>query len=725
MIPGVLSENAKRILEMRYIDKEHDKTIDGFWDRVSLGNSTYKQLLSNLYFLPNSPTLFNVGIPNGKGTLSACFVFDIADELLGDWPKGGHTLPGPNSILGTLFKAAAVAKAGGGVGYYLGNIRPRGAYVNSTHRKACGPVQVIRFLNQLRGLITQGGKRDLAQMAVLNSRHRDILEFINCKNDDPQGLGSFNLSVSWMDEDIKQINPNRYTEVDEGIESIWWSQCKSAWKTGCPGMLFYDRINRDNPTPHLGNINATNPCGETPNINNEPCNLGSIAVCRFVKPKIPDGNPYEIEWGSLKQAVRQAISYMDAIQDQNVFPHPHITEIAFDTRKLGLGVMGWADLLALLHIPYNTNAAIDLAIELMKTIKEVAQQKSVELAESKSPYPAWDKGDKNRPRTRNATQTSIAPTGTISIIANVWGSIEPYFAIDCSRTTHEGVKLNDGIADWIRDCLRGFTDHMPLTASQIQPSWHIKHMAAFQKYTDLGVSKTVNMPNISTIEDVSRAYHLMHQLGCKGGTIFRDGCRDEQVLVTTKTKSVYLVNPSETTTPEQNSQKGVVKNKVEEKKPPVDTEIQEKRKLPMDLNGGRHRVKIGEINLYIHYGEINRKLVEIFLTVSPGQGSTIDGMVDAFAKTFSRALSQGVPLKELCNLHRGSRFEPCGFTGNPDIPKCTSITDYIVQFLEKKYTTQQPVVSGLKEQCPDCQSDLLKEGNCWKCLKDGCGYSKC
>ncbi len=677
----MLAPNAMTLWKQRYQDD--GETLDGFWDRTSGGRRDFRDMLSSLMFLPNSPTLFNMGTKTG-GTLSACFVFDIADSLLGDWPAGGLDSPFPDSILGTLFKAACVAKAGGGVGYYLGNVRPAGTLVRSTHKKACGIVPVIRMLNQLRTLITQGGKRDLAQMGVTPIEHADARAVIHCKDEDPQGLSSFNLSMSWRDTWMKRVD---FSGASHGTESkLWWEQCESAWKTGCPGMLWWDTINRWNPMPHFGDINATNPCGETPNISNVPCNLGSIALLRFVK----DG---KVQWDKLKHYAGLATEYLDYVLDVNTFPHPDITFAARHTRQLGLGVMGWADMLALLRIPYDCQEAVDLGYEVMKTINDAAMVVSAHMAVTKGPYPAWDK-DKSpvwAPFSRNSTNTSVAPTGSISILANCEPSIEPHYELERTRTTYEGIKLHEKITDWLPD----LKDFVPKTAHQVAPEWHVKHLAAFQKHTHLGVSKTVNLPNSATVKDVSDTYKLMYDLGCKGGTIFRDGCRAEQVLVGKKT-SVYT---TEAATP--------ARMKLENDVP----------QLP------RHKFRVGGTKCYLHIGVVDNKPVEVFLRSSQ-LGSTIQGMLDAWAMEVSSNLQRGTTIAELVRLHGGSRFEPAGLTGNPELPVCSSIPDYVVRYLEMKFDpTGLRAPTGSGQLCPECGSELAFRGGCLDCLK--CTFSRC
>lgn len=702
---AVISDNAMSILAKRYLTD--GETVDGLWDRVSGGNRDYRELMADLLFLPNSPTLFNMGTKSG-GTLSACFVFDIDDCLLGDWPAGGLDSPFPNSILGTTFKAACVAKAGGGVGYYLGNVRPEGAPVHSTHKKACGPVQVLHWLHRLRSLITQGGKRDLAQMGILPAHHPDVRKFIHCKDADPKALESFNISVSWRDEQLKLAMAQMDAGDNDGEwASLWLDQCLSAWRTGDPGMFFWTTANRTNATPHLGDINATNPCGETPNLNNEPCNLGSLALLRFV-----NRDRRRVDWDKLKNYAALATRFLDDILDWNTFPHPDITHMARATRKLGLGVMGWADMLALLRIPYDTQDAVDLGEEVMKTINETARQTSLDMARTKGTYPAYDptKSPAWAPASRNSTGTSIAPTGTISIIAGCEPSIEPHYALERTRTTNEGLKLTERISDWLGD-LGGF---VPKTANEIPLVWHVKHQAAFQRHTDLGVSKTINLPNTATVADVSNAYRLMWESGCKGGTVFRDGCRSEQVLVASA-KSVYATGGGD--------------------KPA-------RRKLPAECDTKRYKFRVGGTKGYLHVGLFDDGTPgEIFIRASL-QGSTVSGMLDAWCMCFSNALQRGTPLADLVRLHKGSRFEPAGPTGNEEIPIASSIPDYVVRLLELRFLkpkTPAPSANGNSRDsvtveqaqvrsgqlCPDCGVELVLRAGCLTCVRAGCGFTRC
>jgi len=497
------SENALTILDKRYLAtiKGKRETVDEFIERISMGNAEYREhLIEPLNFLPNSPTLFNLGVPGG-GTLSACFKFDVADTML----------DGSDGIMDTATKAAMVTKWGGGVGYYVGAIRPVGALVASTHGKAMGPVAVLRYYNAMAKMLTQSGKREAAQMGIIDATHPDVYDFIRMKDDDPQGMSTFNISVALSDAFMRKA----IEDADSNERQLLSAMAASAWRTGDPGVYFVDRAERDNPTPDLGRLSGTNPCGEVPLLNNEPCNLGSINLRRFVR----DG---EIDFVYLGKIVRFAIDYLDDILDRNHFPDYRITHAAMYTRKLGLGVCGWADALGILGIPYASEEAVDMLDRIMRFIREEADAETERLAATKHPAPCYAG---RYPRRRNATTLCIAPTGTIAILMGASSGIEPHFLTRWSRTMGDGTVLTEQIP--VLDELNGFE---PQTAMDIPWEWHIRHQAAAQKHVDLAVSKTINMPNDATVEDIFNAYVMMWETGCKGGTVFRDGCRDEQVL---------------------------------------------------------------------------------------------------------------------------------------------------------------------------------------------------
>ncbi len=735
-----LTTNSLAILKKRYLEGE---SVDSMWDRVSNGNPRYRELMSSLRFLPNSPTLFNLGRNNGC-TLSACFVFDIGDYML---YHNGKIME--DSIVRTREKAISVAKAGGGVGYYLGNIRPRNSLIKSVHRVACGPVNVLRDMHAISRLTTQGGKRELAQMGVLNCDHQDIEEFVHCKDEDPQGLGSFNISVGWKNEWVeKALAGFNASQAELSREArLWGEQCKSAWKTGCPGMLFPDIVNAANINLHLGYLNGTNPCAETPNRTDEPCNLGSLSLPRyFVK-----GNR-SFDWTQFADDVWTATEFLDDILTWNTFPHHAITEAAILTRKLGLGVMGWADLLGMMHIAYDSLEALLLADRIMETMANVSHACSEEMADKKGPYKGYSDRT-NGPCRRNETNTSIAPTGTIAMIAGVWGSAEPHFALRCERTTAEGMKLEDGVQDWIWKQMDGY---VPKIASEISPEWHIRHQAAFQKHTDLGVSKTINMPNSATVQDVSNAYKLLYELGCKGGTIFRDGCRSEQVLVKEKTKSVYLVETTVSAVSETQDMNGLASSPVlPPHSPPLNgpvfhipsgsvpvpslsslTPAKSRHRLPTDRQSLTHKFRIDNTEGYLTVGLYEDGTPgELFLRVSKA-GSTISGLLDAWAIAFSVALQYGAPLFRMVDCHTGMRFDPAGRTANDAIPLCTSVVDYVCRWLYMKYVEPASriagdtgcdkgiiVRSGLL--CAECGAEAIYSGGCLTCTASGCGWSRC
>lgn len=699
-----ISPGAEKILKARYLDQ--GESIEGMFRRASLGNDDYYDLLRSLKFLPNSPTLFNVGLNNGC-TLSACFVFSIQDTMF------GHM----DSIVNVRAKAIAVAKAGGGVGYYGGHLRPKNSLIKSVHRKACGPVAVLRDMHGVRALVTQGGKRDLAQMFVLPVWHQDIEEFIACKDDDPKALESFNISVGWDDEQARLA----FEFMDSGAgvgapwAKLWDMQCQSAWRTGCPGMWFPDTVNRDNLNLFLGLIEAPNPCGETPNRSNEPCSLGSQAICRYV-----DLKTRKFRRDEFMNDARRSLRYLDSVLDVNEFPHPDITAASLLTRKLGCGVMGWADFLALQGVHYTSKEAVDMIDDIAKERNAVLLEESVRLAKEKGPYPGFDADRSAGPWCRNETRSSIAPTGTIALLADVFGSVEPYFAHEAERTTNEGMKLEDGIPAWVKKELDGF---VPEIANEIHYSHHVKAQAAWQRHTDLGVSKTINMPNSATVKDISAAYRLMWELKCKGGTIYRDGCRSEQVLRKIEKKSVYMADapPVEEAgtvlTAELNLGPANIKFI-----PPAAV-----RKTMPDLRrSDTLKFRVAEVRGFLTVGLYpDGTPGELFLRFSKA-GSTISGLLDNWAMMVSLGLQYGVPLESVIRLTTATNFEPHGLTGDKDVQTCTSILDFVVRWMEKKYLNgkaakDSAIMSG--QGCPECGTEMVRQANCLTCIK--CGWNRC
>ncbi len=674
MASAILSANAETLLEKRYL--QPGESVDQFFDRVSMGNPEYREMLESLDFLPNSPTLFNLG--TGNGTLSACFKFDVADEM-----QNEH-----DGILDIAAKAAMVQKFGGGVGYYLGNLRPEGAPVASTHGFAMGPVGVMHYYHAGAKMITQGGKREGAQMAILDDNHQDIYKFIESKNKEPQALSTFNISVALH---------GKYADASPDQLELLHRMAEFAWETGDPGCYFYTNANKRNPTPWLGDLSATNPCGEVPLLPNEACTLGSLNLARFVTFN------GEIDLARLKQRVRLAIRYLDDIVDRNQFSHPDITDAVLLTRKVGLGVCGFADLLALHRIRYDSEDAVNFASALAQFISSAALEASCELAEEKGHAPAYDAPGYQSTAIfvedelpRNTTRTCIAPTGSIAILMGASSGIEPHFALENTRTMGDGTKLQERMS--ILDDPR-VGDFVPPTAHEISWQWHVRHQAAWQEHIDLAVSKTINMPNNATVDDVEEAYRLAWEMGCTGVTVYRDGCRDEQVL--------QIAAPEDTPAWVQ----------------PV------ARELPDVISAKQRRVRIqgldGAVKFFMAVGEHpDGHPAQVFIDIAR-RGTEVDGLYAVIGILTSKAMQYGVPVEELCSAIIGVRFEPAGLTSDPEIPTAASIPDYIFRRILMDFGSASEavhaVLSGMT--CPDCNTRVVSEEGCLKCTS--CGWARC
>ncbi len=546
-----LTENALKVLKARYLRKDEEgnviETPDGMLMRVahalaaqekdsSHWEEKYIALMEDLKFLPNSPTLMNAG--KDLGQLAACFVLPVDDSM--------------HSIFGTLKDAALILQSGGGTGFSFSHLRPKADIVRSTGGIASGPVSFMRIYNTATEVIKQGGARRGANMAILRVDHPDILDFIKLKRD-PRELTNFNISVAATDafmEAVKEdgeydlINPR--SEKTTGrlrAREVFDELVESAWETGDPGLVFIDRINRDNPTPLLGHLESTNPCGEQPLLPNEACVLGSINLSKYV-------NQGRVDFGALAETVKTCVRFLDDAIDANKYPLPDIEKMHKGNRKIGLGVMGWADMLILLGIQYGSAKSFKTAGQLMGFIRKTAREASEELAREKGPFPNF-KGsiyDKpGQPELRNATLTTIAPTGTLSIIANCSSGIEPLFSLAFKRLVldTELTEINTLFMEeakrqgfyseelkkhiFAKGNLRGFKDvprkikSIFKTAHEIPYEKHIEMQAVFQKYTDNAVSKTINMPHRAKTDDVAKAYLMAYDKGCKGITVFRYG----------------------------------------------------------------------------------------------------------------------------------------------------------------------------------------------------------
>ena len=560
-----LSVNARKVLERRYLLKDEEGRIiespRAMFRRVAKavaeadllyneGQNTKKleeeffRLMTNLEFLPNSPTLMNAGTEIGQ--LSACFVLPVGDSI--------------REIFDAVKNMALIHQSGGGTGFSFSRLRPKDDVVKSTGGIASGPLSFMRVFDEATEIIKQGGRRRGANMGILRVDHPDIVDFIRAK--ERRGfLNNFNISINATDLFMESLKANgKYDLVNPRTgkvtktmraKQVFGRAVRSAWKTGDPGFLFIDEINRYNPTPLLGEIESTNPCGEQPLLPYESCNLGSINLSKMVR----DGT---IDWEKLKRTVHLGIHFLDNIIDVNKFPLPEIEAITKGNRKIGLGVMGFAEMVIQLGISYASDEALEVAERAMEYIQREAIAKSMDLAQWRGSFPnfkgsLWEQ--RGYERMRNASITTIAPTGTLSIIADTSSGIEPLFAISFYREILEGTTLlevnslfqslaeDEGIAGkelMERIALKGSIQDLPsvpdslkrtfLTALDIPYGWHIKMQAAFQKYTDNAVSKTVNLPHEASIEDVARAYLMAYERKCKGITIFRYGSKHHQVL---------------------------------------------------------------------------------------------------------------------------------------------------------------------------------------------------
>jgi ribonucleoside-diphosphate reductase alpha chain len=569
-----LSAHAKIVLRGRYLAKNTAGTIvetpaQLFW-RVASDIAQAEQLyppacrlphaaqrwydsMARLDFLPNSPTLMNAG--RRLQQLSACFVLPVEDSL--------------TSIYDSLKHQALIHQSGGGTGFSFSHVRPHNDRVASSSGVASGPISFMRLFNLSTDVIKQGGTRRGANMGILRIDHPDILDFIALKQT-PTEMTNFNLSVGITDSFMQALTRRRtYALINPHTNKptrrlpaqlIFDRLVEAAWASGEPGLVFLDTINRTNPTPRLGVIESTNPCGEQPLLAYESCTLGSINVANFLAR--PDARP-TIDFARLADTISLAVRFLDNVIDRNCFPLPDIERITKQTRKIGLGIMGFADLLIALNIPYNSEAALHMATTLMEFFRSRAHLASAALAAERGVFPAY-RGSRLQTlhqRHRNATVTTIAPTGSISIIANCSPGIEPIYGVQELRRVMDGVMLSALHPAFTRHARALGLDlaslqpdlaahpsiqhvtHIPeelrrlfVTAHDVSPEHHVRMQAVFQRYSDSGVSKTINLPATATQAEVSAAFLLAYQLGCKGLTVFRSGSRKQQVFSCSSTQ---------------------------------------------------------------------------------------------------------------------------------------------------------------------------------------------
>ena len=732
--PISLTKNALTVLERRYLKRDEKgrvlETPANMFERVATaiaGAETtfnpdadvtqqaddFYNMMSNLEFLPNSPTLMNAG--RELGQLSACFVLPIEDSM--------------ESIFEAIKNTALIHKSGGGTGFSFSRIRPANDVVLSTKGVSSGPLSFMKVFDAATETIKQGGTRRGANMGILRVDHPDIMDFIMCKRDQTV-LTNFNISVGMTeafmeavktDSEYDIISP-RSGEVCNRLSAVkvFDHIVDLAWSNGEPGIIFLDRLNRDNPTPHIGEIESTNPCGEQPLLPYESCNLGSINLSKMILNN-------QVDWDKLRTTVRLAVRFLDNVIQANKYPIPEITEMSLANRKIGLGIMGWADMLILLGISYRDQEATDLGAKLMKFINDESHAASRQLAQERGAFPNF-KGSafdtKNEPEIRNATCTTIAPTGTISIIANSSSGIEPLFAVSYIRQVMDKdilVEVNPLFEKIAKE--RGFyspelmqliaekgsiTDFEQIpedirkifvTAHDITPEDHIRMQAAFQLHTDNAVSKTVNFCNSATRDDVMNVYQLAYQSGCKGVTIYRDGSRDHQVLSVQKSTA--------------DGDKNI---------PMESKKDSRKRDRPRTLKGATYQMETGCGPLYITINEDPHGLFEVFTTMGKAGGCAAS-QCEALGRLVSMAWRSGVQARQTVKQLVGiSCHKPAGFGAN----RITSCADALAKAIQmhmqsEEEDIQQHVAGG--GACPECGGPVEHEGGC--CVCHSCGYSEC
>jgi len=761
----ILTENAVKVLEKRYYKKNETGELIENWESMlsRIANNIasndkdkakrYYELMDSGCFLPNSPTIMNAG--SDLQQLSACFVLPIEDSM--------------DSIFESVKNAALIHKSGGGTGFSFSRLREANSRVRSTNGVSSGPISFLKVFNAATDAVKQGGTRRGANMAILNVEHPQIMEFITCKEDTKE-LTNFNISVGLTESFMQAVNQDSEFDLISPFTKHITNTLKArdifklivemAHKNGEPGIVFLDRINRANPTPKIGKIESTNPCGEQPLLPNEACNLGSINLSSML---LEDNNDFEIiqdrsdciNWQKLQDVVRVSVDFLDDVINASRFPLPQIDEMAKANRKIGLGIMGWADLLYQLEIPYASDQAIDLAEEVMEFIDFHAKQRSMELAQESGSFPNfpesiyangnwereglnwdWDTQKSNITKNgiRNATVTTIAPTGTISMIADTSSGIEPQFSLVFVKNVMDGEKLlyvNTWFEKMLRD--KGLYDQSLLekvakhgsvqhieeipedmkqifqTAHDISPEWHIRMQAAFQKYTDNAVSKTINFPNEATIEDIQSAYELAYQLGCKGLTVYRDGSRENQVLST----GSAIGTSSE-------------KDKVAP------------RTRPEFTTGITQRLETGCGHMYVTINSDAHGACEIFVQMGK-VGGCASAQLEALARLASLAMRSNIKIESIIRQLRGIRCQAPMWNKGKLITSCG---DAVAQALESYLAVnstgsvtkfefvpeddnsdsfyQKRVSAAL---CPDCGTTIEHVEGCLKC--PACGWTKC
>jgi len=732
-----LTSNAIEVLKRRYLKRDEEgrliETPEELFKRVATAiaqidakygkseKEIYKtkdeffELITSLRFLPNSPTLMNAGTPLGQ--LSACFVLPVEDSMEG--------------IFDAVKYAAMIHKSGGGTGFSFSRLRPKGDVVGSTKGISSGPVSFMGVFDSATEAVKQGGRRRGANMGLLRVDHPDILEFITCK-DDLTRFTNFNISVGLTEEFMKAvINDEEYELINPRTgqivkklkaKDVFDLIIHQAWKNGEPGIVFLDRINAANPTPQLGEIEATNPCGEQPLFAYESCNLGSINLAKMVKDT-------SVNWELLRDTVWKAVHFLDNVIDANKYPLVLIEKMTKSNRKIGLGVMGWADMLVQLKIPYHSKEALNLAEQIMKFILNEGRLASIQLAKERGTFPNYEKSIYyDKLPLRNATITTIAPTGTLSIIAACSSGIEPFFALCFARNVMDGTRLvevnqyfkkemerlglwSDSLAEKIAETgsiqqIKEIPEEIKkifVTAHEIAPSEHIRMQAAFQQYVDNAVSKTVNLPHDATEEDVREVYLLAYRLGCKGVTVYRDGSRQGQVIQKGQKTETQLTQIS--------------------LKP---------RKRPETLKGITRLMKTGCGNLYVTINkDKDGKPFEVFTNIGKAGGCAAS-QAEAIGRLISLAMRSGIETQEIVKQLKGISCHAPVWSGNG---KITSCSDAIAKAIEAELRDSRGDIIEDKDEiksnsevahygaCPECGSSLSYEEGCVIC--HSCGFTRC
>jgi len=767
-----LSENCLKVLEKRYLKRNEDgaviETAVDMFTRVARtiadGDRAYGKsdvdvertatefyrLMTSLEFLPNSPTLMNAG--RELGQLSACFVLPVGDSM--------------EEIFDSVKNAALIHKSGGGTGFSFSRIRPKNDVVKSTKGVSSGPISFMTVFDAATETVKQGGTRRGANMGILSVDHPDILDFITCKQQNDR-LNNFNISVAITDRFMEAVDTDgEYDLVSPrgravvktlNARRVFETIVNMAWKNGDPGIIFLDRINQYNPTPHVGRMESTNPCGEQPLLPYESCNLGSINLAKMLAP-----NGTDVDYDKLRHSVQQAVHFLDNVIDVNRYPLEKISEQTRANRKIGLGVMGFADMLLEMGIPYSSDQAVRLGETVMKFITDEGRKASEELAKERGVFPNFKGSIYDRPGlapVRNATVTTIAPTGTLSIIAGCSSGIEPLFGLTFIRRVMDGAELLEvnpvfervarargfysdelmkeiaehggctGVLTVPEDVQRAF-----VTAHDITPEWHSRMQAAFQKYTDNAVSKTVNFPHSATQDDVKKVYVLAYKLGCKGVTIYRDGSRDEQVLSTGATEKARKAAAAG----QHMTVASASPELAEEKKP---------RNRPLLTHGVTQKLPTGCGNLYITINEDEEGICEVFSTMGKSGGCAAS-QSEAVSRMVSLALRSGISIDSIVKQVKGIRCPSPAWGEGGSILSCP---DAIARALERytkdaaghlhhkpRAVSVQPTVAytssdcskggnknhlGLCPECPDCGGLLEFGEGCAFCR--GCGFSKC